>query len=171
MVARETAPGRRKTSAGLLLFRTRAGRLEVLLVHPGGPFWAGKDLGSWSIPKGELSGDEDPLEAALREFAEELGRPPAFAGELIALGTVRQAGGKIVHAWAGLSDFNISELKSAMFTLEWPPGSRREQTFPEVDRAAWLTIDEARRKILKGQVALLDELENRLSGDVDDGVV
>ena len=150
-----------KTSAGLLLYRDAAGRLEVLLVHPGGPFWAKKDAGAWSIPKGEIGAGEDPLAAAKREFEEETGtRPP---GEAIALPPRRQAGGKLVHAWAVRGDLDPAALKSTTFTLEWPPRSGRRQEFPEVDRAAWFTLDEARDKILKSQAPFLDDLE-RIAG-------
>ena len=150
-----------KTSAGLLLYRDAAGRLEVLLVHPGGPFWAKKDAGAWSIPKGEIGEGEDPLAAAKREFEEETGTRPT--GEAIALAPRRQAGGKLVHAWAVRGDLDPAALKSTTFTLEWPPRSGRRQEFPEVDRAAWFTLDEARDKILKGQAPFLDDLE-RIAG-------
>jgi predicted NUDIX family NTP pyrophosphohydrolase len=150
-----------KTSAGLLLYRDAAGRLEVLLVHPGGPFWAKKDAGAWSIPKGELGEGEDPLAAAKREFEEETGTRPT--GEAIALAPRRQAGGKVVHAWAVRGDLDPAALKSTTVTLEWPPRSGRRQEFPEVDRAAWFTLDEAREKILKGQAPFLDDLE-RIAG-------
>ena len=150
-----------KTSAGLLLYRDAAGRLEVLLVHPGGPFWAKKDAGAWSIPKGEIAEGEDPLAAAKREFEEETGTRPT--GEAIALAPRRQAGGKLVHAWAVRGDLDPAALKSTTFTLEWPPRSGRRQEFPEVDRAAWFTLDEAREKILKGQAPFLDDLE-RIAG-------
>ena len=150
-----------KTSAGLLLYRDAAGRLEVLLVHPGGPFWAKKDAGAWSIPKGEIGEGEDPLAAAKREFEEETGTRPT--GEAIALAPRRQAGGKLVQAWAVRGDLDPAALKSTTFTLEWPPRSGRRQEFPEVDRAAWFTLDEARDKILKGQAPFLDDLE-RVAG-------
>ena len=146
-----------KKSAGLLLFREGAGRLEVLLVHPGGPFWAKKDAGAWSIPKGEIGEGEDPLAAAKREFEEETGTRPA--GEAVALESRRQAGGKLVHAWAMRGDLDPGAVKSTTFSLEWPPRSGRRQEFPEVDRAAWFTLDEAREKILKGQAPFLDDLE------------
>jgi predicted NUDIX family NTP pyrophosphohydrolase len=144
-----------KQSAGLLLFRRR-GDLEVLLVHPGGPLWAKKDEGAWSIPKGELTDGENPLSAARRECQEETGATPT--GEFIALDPVRQAGGKVVHAWAVESEFDPATLKSGTFQMEWPPRSGRRQDFPEVDRAEWFTIEAARRKILKGQTPLLDQL-------------
>jgi predicted NUDIX family NTP pyrophosphohydrolase len=150
-----------KTSAGLLLYRDAAGRLEVLLVHPGGPFWAKKDAGAWSIPKGEIGEGEDPLAAAKREFEEETGARPT--GEAVALESRRQAGGKLVHAWAMRGDLDPGAVKSTTFSLEWPPRSGRRQEFPEVDRAAWFTLDEARKKILKGQAPFLDDLE-RIAG-------
>lgn len=144
-----------KTSAGLLLYRTGPTGLELLLVHPGGPFWANKDDGAWSIPKGELEDGEAPLAAALREVREELG--VEITGEFLALTPVRQPGGKTVHAWAVRADFDPAVLRSQTFEMDWPPRSGRQQTFPEVDRAAWFTIDEAKRKILKGQLPLIDE--------------
>lgn len=149
-----------KQSAGILLFRETAGRLEVLLVHPGGPFWAKKDDGAWSIPKGELHAGEDPLAAARREVAEELGL--AVTGAALPLDTVRQPGGKVVHAWGVRGDFDPRELRSNTFALEWPPRSGHVQDFPEVDRAAWFTLAEARTKILEGQVDLLEQLRRQL---------
>ncbi|MGB0062973.1 MAG: NUDIX domain-containing protein, partial [Terracidiphilus sp.] len=131
-----------KQSAGLLLFRRSASPLEVMLVHPGGPFWAKKDEGAWSIPKGEFAEDEDPLAAARREFEEETGR--AIAGDFLPLTPVRQSGGKIVYAWAIESDFEASSLKSNTFSMEWPPRSGRREEFPEVDRACWFSLMEAR---------------------------
>jgi predicted NUDIX family NTP pyrophosphohydrolase len=145
-----------KQSAGLLLFRERDGGFEVLLVHPGGPFWAKKDDGAWSIPKGEFTGGEDPLAAARREFVEELGA--AVDGEFISLGAVKQSGGKVVHAWAVRSDFDPVQLKSNTFSMEWPPRSGKQQVFPEVDRAEWFGLEAARAKILKGQAEFLDRL-------------
>ena len=146
-----------KKSAGLLLFRRRD-RLEVLLVHPGGPLWAKKDEGAWSIPKGEIDADEDPLRAARREFAEELGSD--VSGEFIALHPIRQASGKLVYAWAIESEFDTATFRSGTFSMEWPPRSGRQQDFPEVDRAEWFTIDDAKRKINKAQIALLDQLNS-----------
>jgi predicted NUDIX family NTP pyrophosphohydrolase len=145
-----------KKSAGLLLFRRGAEGIEVLLVHPGGPFWAKKDEGAWSIPKGELAEGEDPLAAAVREFEEEMGSPPS--GDFLPLEPRRQPGGKLVFAWALRSDFDPSSLKSNRFSIEWPPKSGRQQEFPEVDRAAWFDLQTARRKILKGQEPFLDEI-------------
>jgi predicted NUDIX family NTP pyrophosphohydrolase len=145
-----------RTSAGLLLFRHNRHHLEVLLVHPGGPLWAKKDDGAWSIPKGEIGPGEEPLDAARREFAEELGS--AISGDFIPLSPVRQAGGKLVHAWAVEGDFDPLTLKSGTFSMEWPPRSGRQQHFPEVDRAEWFTIDAARLKINKAQIVWLDEI-------------
>jgi len=145
-----------KKSAGLLLFRSRTGTLEVLLVHPGGPFWAKKDAGAWSIPKGEIDEGEDPLAAARREVEEEIGASPD--GTFIPLTPVRQAGGKVVQAWAIEFDVDAAAIKSNSFEMEWPPRSGRHQSFPEVDRAAWFTIPEARSKILRGQLPLLNSL-------------
>jgi len=149
-----------KKSAGLLLFRQVAGAIEVLLVHPGGPFWARKDQGAWSIPKGEFSEHEDPFHAALREFKEEIGE--AVTGAFVELQPQRQAGGKIVYAWAVRSEFEPARLRSNTFSMEWPPRSGRHQVFPEIDRAAWFGLDLARVKILRGQVGFLDELESKL---------
>jgi predicted NUDIX family NTP pyrophosphohydrolase len=145
-----------KKSAGLLLFRRTPAGVEVLLVHPGGPLWAKKDEGAWSIPKGEIDADEEPLAAARREFEEELGSP--VSGEFIALAPIRQASGKVVHAWAVEADFDPATFTSGMFSMEWPPRSGRQQEFPEVDRAEWFFIDDARRKINKAQIELLDQL-------------
>jgi predicted NUDIX family NTP pyrophosphohydrolase len=149
-------------SAGLLLHRAGAGGVEVLLVHMGGPFWAAKDERAWSIPKGEIDDDEDPLAAARREFAEELGSPPPD-GPAVELGQIRQSSGKRVVAWAVEADFDPATIVSNTFELEWPPRSGRTQAFPEVDRAAWFDLETARRKLVKGQVALLDALLERLS--------
>jgi len=146
-----------RQSAGLLVFRRRAGVLEVLLVHPGGPLWAKRDLGAWSIPKGELEPGEEPLAAARREVEEETGLRPA--GPFLALGALRQRGGKVVTAWATPGDFDPAELRSTEFELEWPPRSGRRQRFPEVDRAAWFDLGEARRRILPAQAPWLDALE------------
>src|ERR1700744_1545961 len=137
-----------KQSAGLLMFRRRDGEMEVLLVHPGGPFWARKDLGAWSIPKGEYAADEAPLAAAQREFTEETGAAPR--GEFVPLGEVKQPGGKHVTAWAVEGDFDPAMLVSTTFEMEWPPRSGRKRAFPEIDRAEWFSPDEARRKILTG---------------------
>jgi predicted NUDIX family NTP pyrophosphohydrolase len=145
-------------SAGLLLHRTSAdGTLEVLLVHPGGPFWARKDAGAWSVPKGEIADDEDPLTAACREFAEELGTP-APDGPFADLGEVRQKAGKVVQAWAVEGDLDPATVVSNTFTIEWPRGSGRLREFPEVDRAEWFDLEEAAVRILEGQRPLLDAL-------------
>jgi predicted NUDIX family NTP pyrophosphohydrolase len=154
-----------KSSAGLLLFRRRNG-LEVLLVHPGGPFWHRKDDGAWMLPKGEIEDGEGPLAAARREFFEETGY--AAQGDTRSLGTLRQAGGKIVHAWAVESDWDPQCLVSNAFEMEWPPKSGRKQNFPEIDTAAWFPIEAARRKILKSQSEFLDRLESTLSADKSD---
>jgi predicted NUDIX family NTP pyrophosphohydrolase len=148
-----------KESAGILLFRAAAAP-EVLLVHPGGPFWARKDLGAWSIPKGGPGEGEDPRACALRELAEELGpAAPAIALEdLIELGSIRQKGGKVVHAWAAEGDFDPAALDSNRFELEWPPRSGERREFPEVDRAEWFEPEEARRRILPAQAELIDRL-------------
>lgn len=153
-----------KHSAGILLFRRGAvAAPEFLLVHPGGPFWAKRDLGAWSIPKGQIENDEDPRDCALREMAEELGPAPELVPEeLITLGSVRQRAGKLVEAWAGEADFDPAELESNTFALEWPPRSGREQEFPEVDRAEWFDLDEARRRILPAQAEFLDRLVEHL---------
>jgi predicted NUDIX family NTP pyrophosphohydrolase len=144
-------------SAGLLPFRLQQGRLELLLVHPGGPFWARRDEGAWSIAKGEHDDDEDPLAAALREFAEETGFVPDTA-DLLDLGEVRQPGGKRVRAWAAAADHDVGALRSNSFEIEWPKGSGRRQRFPEVDRAGWFGIDEAGRKLLRGQRPFVERL-------------
>jgi predicted NUDIX family NTP pyrophosphohydrolase len=136
--------------------------VEVLLVHPGGPFWARKGDGSWSIPKGEFADDEEPLAAAKREFEEETGTKPA--GDFIPLDPVRQPSGKLVLAWAVRSDFDPSSLKSNTFSMEWPPKSGQQREFPEVDRAAWFEVEHARPKILKGQASFLDQLIDRIEG-------
>lgn len=152
-----------KKSAGLLLFRESSEGLEVLLVHPGGPFWAKKDDGAWSIPKGEFAGGEDPLAAAKREFEEETGVRPA--GEFVPLEPLKQPGGKLVFAWAVHSDFDPSNLKSNVFSMEWPPKSGKQREFPEVDRAAWFAVELARRKVLKGQVPFLDQLLTKVPAE------
>ena len=149
-----------KRSAGLLLYRLTDDGPEVFLVHPGGPFWAKKDAGAWSIPKGEIADGEEPLAAARREFAEETGF--TLAGEAIPLGTFRQPSGKQVTAFAVQGDLDPAAVTSNTFELQWPPRSGRTQTFPEVDRAGWFGKDEAECKILRGQVAVLQALWDRL---------
>ncbi|OPY11960.1 MAG: RNA pyrophosphohydrolase [Syntrophaceae bacterium PtaB.Bin038] len=156
-----TGPAGVKRSAGLLLYRVRAGRLEVFLVHPGGPFWAKKDLGAWSIPKGGIDEAEDPLEAARREFEEETGFRPE--GLFRKLEPVRQRSGKIVYAWAVEGDCDPAALRSNTFEMEWPPRSGRHREFPEVDRAGWFDLETANNKILDGQRGLLAEVR-RLIG-------
>lgn len=150
-----------KLSAGLLLFRETDGALEVLIGHPGGPFWARKDEGAWSIPKGEYIEGEDPWAAAQREFTEEIGTPPP-AGRRIDLAPVRQPGGKVVTAFAVRGDLDADGVVSNTFTLEWPRGSGKFREFPEIDRAGWFDLAAARVKLLKGQRPLLDQLEAAL---------
>jgi len=147
-------------SAGILMYRRASGVVEVLLVHPGGPFWAKKDDGAWTIPKGLYGPGEDALAAAQREFTEETGATPA--GAFISLGDFRQSSTKTVSAWAVEGEFDPAKLTSNSFSLEWPPRSGRPQEFPEIDRAAWFSPEDARRKILKGQVAILDALYAKL---------
>jgi predicted NUDIX family NTP pyrophosphohydrolase len=149
-----------KTSAGLVMYRARAGTLEVLLVHPGGPFFARRDAGAWSIPKGAIGPGEAPLDAARREFEEETG--VKAEGPFLELTPIRQRGGKVVHAWACAGDCDPAKMRSNLFTLAWPPGSGRMQTYPEIDRAAFFGMAEARRKINPGQAPLLDELVAKL---------
>ena len=152
-----------KRSAGVLLYRTGAEGLELLLVHPGGPFWAKRDLGAWSIPKGEYEEGEAARDCALRELAEELGAAPRLDPEaLIDLGAVRQKSGKVVEAWAGEGDFDPAELASNSFAIEWPPRSGEQREFPEVDRAEWFGPELARRKILPAQADLIGRLLERL---------
>jgi predicted NUDIX family NTP pyrophosphohydrolase len=145
-----------KLSAGILLYRHTAAGLEVFLVHPGGPFWAKKDAGAWTIPKGECQLGEDALAAARRELAEETGFRPE--GRYVTLGSFRQSSAKRVEAWALECDVDPARLTSNTFQMEWPPKSGRMQDFPEVDRAGWFTPPEAARKILKGQVPILEAL-------------
>ncbi|SRR5690606_21772171 len=152
-----------RLSAGLLLYRRRGDDIEVLLVHPGGPWWRNRDDGAWSIPKGEYSAGEDPLAAARREFAEETGHAPA--GEPVDLGEVRQSGGKRVRAFALEGDFDPARLVSNSFTMEWPPRSGSVRSFPEVDRAQWFPLEDAERKLLAGQRPLLAALARFLERD------
>ncbi len=149
-----------KTSAGLIMYRYTDRTLEILLVHPGGPFWKNKEDGAWSIPKGEYREGEDPLEAAKREFREETGY--AAGGNFIALSPVRISG-KIITAWAFEGDCDAGRVVSNTFAMEWPPHSGRQTEFPEVDRAGWFPLDAARQKLSRGQVALIDQLEKKLS--------
>jgi predicted NUDIX family NTP pyrophosphohydrolase len=153
----------KKNSAGILLHRLRGSGIEVFLVHPGGPFWAKKDAGAWSIPKGEFEAGEDPLKAAKREFKEETGF--AVEGNFIELTPVKQPGGKVVYAWAVMGDCEAESIKSNTFSLEWPPRSGKRKEFPEVDRAGWFTPEIAREKILKGQLNFLEELTRKIENN------
>lgn len=150
-----------RRSAGILLHRAGADGREVLLVHPGGPFWAKRDDGAWSIPKGEYEDGEEPLAAARREFEEEIGSALDAVGELIALGDVRQKNRKVVSAWAAEGDVDASTVRSNTFEMEWPPRSGRRQEFPEIDRAEWFGLARAREKLIEAQVAFLERLEER----------
>jgi predicted NUDIX family NTP pyrophosphohydrolase len=145
-----------KQSAGLVVYRKRAGGVEVLLVHPGGPFWKNKDEGAWSIPKGEFSEGEDPLAVARREFQEEIGQP--IDGNFEALAPIKQRSGKTVHAWSIQADVDISQTQSNTFTIEWPPRSGKQQEFPEVDRVEWFPLQLAMKKINSAQSELLQQL-------------
>jgi predicted NUDIX family NTP pyrophosphohydrolase len=153
-----------KLSAGLLLYRSVQGRLEVLLVHPGGPYWAKRDAGAWSLPKGEYSAEEDPLEVAMREFREELGVDPPRDHPPASLGELRQSSGKRVRAWATEGDLDVGTTRSNTFTMEWPPRSGTTREFPEVDRAGWFGLEAARRKLVPGQVGFIDRLSGLLQG-------
>ncbi len=156
-----------KRSAGILLFRRHGGETEFLLVHPGGPFWAKKDAGAWSIPKGQIEAEEEPRACAIRELEEELGKAPELDLEqLIELGSVKQKAGKVVEAWAAEADFDPATLDSNTFAMEWPPRSGSQQEFPEVDRAEWFGLEAAREKILAAQAEFLDRLLERLGTDV-----
>lgn len=146
-----------KASAGLLLYRFNNKKLEVLLVHPGGPYWVNRDEGAWSIPKGEFSSDEDPLEVAKREFEEETSFQ--IAGDFRRLEAIKQRGGKTVFAWAIEGNVDVSKVRSNLFSIEWPPKSGKQQTFPEIDKAEWFSIEQAKSKINASQIALLDELK------------
>jgi predicted NUDIX family NTP pyrophosphohydrolase len=150
----------KKRSAGILMYRRAGQALQVLLAHPGGPFWARKDLGAWSIPKGEFEGGEEPLAAARREFREELGVEPN--GAFLELGTLVQPSRKEVVAWAVEGDFAVADLRSNTFEMEWPPKSGKKQRFPEVDRAEWFGVTDARSKILPGQAEFIDRLVARI---------
>ncbi len=152
-----------RKSAGLLVYRRRGGVIEVFLVHPGGPIWANRDTGAWSIPKGEFAPDEDPLAAARREFEEETGFK--MEGQFTALTPIKQRNNKIVYAWAIEGDCDAALAKSNTFPLEWPPRSGIIREFPEIDRAAWFSLATAKGKIFNGQVGLLDELEKVLGKD------
>jgi len=154
-----------KKSAGLLMYRIRDGSLEVLLVHPGGPYWKNKDEGVWSIAKGEPAPNEDLFVVAKREFQEELGFEAT--GDFVQLSPVKQKAGKVVHAWAFEGDCDPSTIKSNTFTMEWPPKSGKQMAFPEADRAEFFDVETARTKINAAQVGLLNELVQRLSGEGD----
>ncbi|MCE5259878.1 MAG: NUDIX domain-containing protein [Chloroflexi bacterium] len=149
-----------RKSAGILLYRRIEGQLEVLLVHPGGPLWAHKDVGAWSIPKGEFEDDEEPLLAARREFAEETGFN--VQGDAVPLAPQRQAGGKVVYAWVLEGNLDPAQVTSNTFSMEWPPKSGRQQEFPEIDRAAWFSLEDAKRVIISGQVGFLTQLEGTI---------
>jgi len=152
-----------KTSAGLLLYRFKNDVPEFFLVHPGGPFWKNKDIGSWSIPKGEVEENEDYLEAAMRETKEETGIPISIPKEkFIPLREVQQNPSKRIYAWVAEIDFEVGDIKSNLFEMEWPPKSGKKQSFPEVDEAGWFPFEEARTKILPGQTSLLEELKRKL---------
>jgi predicted NUDIX family NTP pyrophosphohydrolase len=158
-----------KRSAALLVWRLAAGsRLEVLIAHMGGPYWAKKDERAWSIPKGEYEDGEDPLAAARREFEEEMGSPPPD-GDVIELGEYRQPSGKVITAYAVQGDFDLPGFRSNTFTMEWPPGSGQVQEFPEMDRAEWMTVERASGKLVKGQVPILDALRQRVRSAHDSG--
>jgi predicted NUDIX family NTP pyrophosphohydrolase len=162
-IARFEPMAQAKHSAGLLMFRRRPAEPEVLLVHPGGPFWAKKDDGVWSIPKGLYESGEDAMTAAKREFEEETGLHPA--GDFFPLGAFRQPGGKIITAWAFEGDFDLAAFRSNLFTMEWPPKSGRMAQFPEADRAGWFGVAQALRKILNGQAPIVQALLSRVAGD------
>ena len=154
-----------KQSAGILAYRRQSHEIEVFLIHPGGPFWANKDEGAWSIPKGEFDDSEEPLAAAKREFQEEIGQP--IAGKFLALTPVRQPSRKVVHAFAVEAQIDPANLKSNSFELEWPPRSGKRAMFPEVDRAAWFSISEASKKMLPGQLPILIEVQKLLKDELN----
>jgi len=155
-----------KVSAGLMIYRKKNLELEVLIVHPGGPFWAKKDKGAWSIPKGEVEdGEADLLAVAKREFAEETGQPVP-EGEYLELGSVKNKSGKVIHAWAVEGDLDAAQIKSNVFAMEWPPKSGQQQEFPEVDRAGWFVPDKAQEKLNPAQVSLIDHLIELLGMEV-----
>ena len=161
----------KKVSAGILLYRFRDHAVEVFLVHPGGPYWARKDDGAWSIPKGEVTEGSDLLATACKEFHEETGSP--LEGEAVPLMPLKQPGGKLVHAWAVRGDIDAASIRSNTFAIEWPPRSGQRREFPEVDRARWFDVPTARRKLLGGQCGFLDQLLDHLETrptDKSDGV-
>ena len=145
-----------KKSAGILIYKKLKDELQVLLVHPGGPFWKNKDAGAWSIPKGEFNDDEEPLAAAKREFEEETGL--AISGKFLPLTPVKKKSGKMIYAWAVENDIELSSVKSNLFEMEWPPRSGKTQSFPEIDKASWFTVNEAKEKIVPGQFSFIQEL-------------
>lgn len=149
-----------KKSAGILLYRFIDGEIQFLLVHPGGPFWVRKDIGAWSIPKGEMNENEQPLDAAIREFEEELGT--MLSGNFIPLTPVKQAGGKLVFAFGLEKDFDTTHIKSNTFSMEWPPKSGRQQEFPEIDRAEWFDMETLKLKIIPAQMQFVNELSQKL---------
>ena len=149
-----------KKSAGILLYRFQNKNLEVFLVHPGGPFWAKKDDGAWSIPKGEFEDDEEPLTAAKREFEEETGLK--ISGGFIELNPVKQKGGKMVYAWAVEGNMDPAKIKSNNFEIEWPPGSGKMKAFPEIDNAEWFNMNNAKKKIIEAQSSFIEDLESKL---------
>jgi predicted NUDIX family NTP pyrophosphohydrolase len=155
----------KKQAAGILVYREKSGQVEVLLVHPGGPFWAKKDLGAWSIPKGEFAENEDRLEAAKREFKEELGQA-APTGEFIELGSFNRTD-KDIYGWAVKGDLDPSNISSNSFEMEWPPKSGQKQSFPEIDKATWVNINQAGPKMHKGQAVFLERLAERLNIKID----
>ena len=152
-----------RKSAGILLYKMENEILKIFLVHPGGPFWAKKDEGAWSIPKGEFDDGEDPLDAAKREFEEETGIK--ISGDFIELNPVKQKSGKVVYAWAVKGDIDVSKIKSNEFEIEWPPKSGKMKTFPEIDKAAWFDLSKANEKIIEAQSSLIRELETMLKND------
>src|SRR5258706_153673 len=147
-----------RRSAGILLYRRRNGQIEVLLVHPGGPFWTKKDAGAWTIPKGEIGEDEDALDAAKREFTEETG--VKLEGRFAPLAPLRQPSGKTIEAWISEGDCDAAAIRSNLFSMEWPPRSGKQQEFPEIDRAGWFALAQAREKLIAGQRGFVDELES-----------
>ena len=150
----------KRKSAGILLYRYHNNTLEIFLVHPGGPFWAKKDLGAWSLPKGEFEEDENPLDSAKRELKEETGIK--VMGNFMELTPVKQKSGKVIYAWAAKGNFNAAEIKSNTFEIEWPSKSGKKKMFPEIDKGAWFTIAEAKKKVNEGQVPLIEELKIKL---------
>jgi len=150
-----------KKSAGILLYRLKNKFLEVLIVHPGGPFWAKKDLGAWSIPKGEFNDDENPMDAAIREFEEEMGEQ--ISGDFISMTPVKQSSGKIVYAFALERDFDTSKIRSNTFTIEWPPKSGKQQEFPEIDKGEWFDFVMSKQKLNETQASIVDELAKKLN--------